>query len=318
MLTRLCVGLLCLALVGCERKQDVEYVKIGTGAQTGVYYAAGLALAEMVNEGTSSHGVDLAVESTDGSVFNLNAILAGELEFAFAQADRQYEVVNGEGPWLREQHPELRAICSLYSELVTLVVAEDSGIRSLKDLEGHVVSIGSSGSGTRGNAEDVVALVGLIPDVHFEAEELKASEAAMLLQDGRIDGFFYTVGHPNGAITEVTSGRRKVRFVPIVQAAALIASKPYYSEGTLSARHYPQINGPVDVPTIGMKTTLVTHERVDEDVVYAVTKALFENLDRFRQRHPSFTDLNPTSMLEGNFAPIHPGARRYYRERRWL
>ncbi len=292
--------------------EKMTYTKVGTGSQAGVYYSAGLALAELVNR--SGDPVDLSVESTDGSVFNVNAVLQGELDFGFAQADRQYQATRGLGVWKDNPQENLRFVCSFHTEAVTLIAADDSNIWSLPELRNSTTSIGSAASGTRGNALDLLGEVGLKPEVDFNAEDLKASEASMMLQDRRIDAFFYTVGHPNGSLMEATNGNRKVHFVPITGMEKLLKQSPYYSLTAIPKQLYPKATNKGDVATIGMRTTLVTHADIPEDVVYTTVKSLFEGLDSFKARHPSFQQLTPQEMLGGQFAPLHPGAERYFRE----
>lgn len=307
--------LLCLLLLlSCGSQEGKRYLKMGTGAQTGVYYAAGLAIADAVGADEDVHLVDLAVESTDGSIYNINALMNGDLDFAMAQSDRQYQASHGKGVWAEKPQKALRFICSLHPEMVTLVAAEDSGIRGLSDLKGQRVSIGSPGSGTRGNALDCLSTLGMQADVDFQAEELRASEASVILQDGRIDAFFYTVGHPNGAIAEASSGRRRVRMIPLRGMEELFRRWPYYVPAVIASSHYPRMLNDSNVPTIAVLTTVVTRSDVPDDVVYVITKALFENLEAFKDRHPSFKSLQRREMLQGAFAPIHPGALRYFKE----
>ena len=291
-------------------------VTIGTGGVTGVYYPTGGAIAKLVNRKRDQYGVRMSVESTGGSVFNINAVLSGDMEFGIAQSDRQYQAVKGLAEWKgRGPQEKLRAICSLYPELVTLVAAEDAGIDSLADLKGKRVSLCNPGSGARGNALDVLRTAGLDWRNDIHAEGLKATEQAGMLQDGRIDAFFYTVGHPNGSITEATAGqRRKVRFVSITGMDKLIEQCPYYAEGVIAIKLYTSAVNTGDVPTIGVMTTLVTSAAVPEEVVYAVAKELFDNLDEFKKTHPAFERLTRQGMLAGLSAPIHPGAERYFRE----
>ena len=302
---------MCSCSGGDER---VRYTKVGTGSQVGVYYAAGLALADFVNEQTDKHHVDVAVESTDGSVFNINALMAGELDFGFTQADRQFQAVRGKANWENNPQEKLRFICSFHMEAVTLVAADDSSIDLLPQIKERRVSLGSPASGTQGNAVDAMSAVGLVPERDFDAEYLQASEASMMLQDGRIDAFFYTVGHPNGSLTEATNGTRKVHFVPILGMAKLIRHSPYYTKTMIPIEHYPRASNLHDVPTVGMLTTFVTSTDVDEEVVYQTVKSLFENIEKLKSRHPSFALLTPQGMLRGAFAPMHPGAEKYYRE----
>ncbi len=306
-------AVMVVVLVSGDRQR---HVTIGTGGVTGVYYPAGGAIAKLVNADRDEHGFRMSVEATGGSVFNINTVLEGEMEFGIAQSDRQYQAYHGLAEW-KEDGPEkrLRAICSLHPESVTLVAAVDANIKTLADLRGKTVNIGNPGSGQRGNALDVLAAAGLDPEKDFTAEGLKATESAQMLQDGKIDAFFYTVGHPAGAIKEATSGqRRPVLIVPIIGMDKLLESAPYYSKAVIPIKLYPKATNTADVPTIGVMTTVITSADVPDDVVYAVTKALFSNLDAFKKMHPAFEGLTPEGMLRGLSAPIHPGAMKYYRE----
>ena len=154
--------------------------------------------------------------------------------------------------------------------------------------------------------------------INFEtdltAESVKAAEAPGLLQDGRIDAFFYTVGHPSGAIKEATAGARKVAVIPITGMEELFAKSPYYTKSHVPMDQYPGAVNTGDVETFGVKATLVTSAKVPDDVVYAVTKEVFENFDEFKKLHPAFAVLSKQGMLEGLSAPIHPGAMKYYQE----
>lgn len=294
---------------------ETRFATIGTGGVTGVYYPAGGAIAKMVNKTRGEHGIRVAVESTAGSVFNVNAVISGDLDFGIVQSDRQYQAINGLADW-EEKGPQesLRAIASLHPEAVTLVAAEDAGVETLEDLRGKRVNIGNPGSGQRGNAIDVLTAAGIDWREDIRAEGLKAAECAKMLQDGRIDAFFYTVGHPAGAITEATAGRRTIRIVPIAGMESLLERAPYYAETTIPSALYPNAANTEDVATIGVMTTFVTSADVPDDVVYTVTKALFENLEGFKEQHPAFAILTREGMLRGLTAPLHTGARRYFLE----
>jgi hypothetical protein len=210
---------------------------------------------------------------------------------------------------------ELRAICSIHPESVTLVASAASGIEDLADIEGKRINIGNPGSGHRSNAADILGAAGIDLDSDIQAEGMKAAESPKMLQDGRIDAFFYTVGHPNGAITEASAGRVPVRIVPITGMESLIERHPYYARSRIPASLYPKTTNEEDIETIGVMTTLVTSTDVPEQVVYEITKAIFENLDSFRQMHPAFADLNPGEMVgNGISIPHHDGARRYFLE----
>jgi TRAP transporter TAXI family solute receptor len=292
------------------------FVTIGTGGITGVYYPTGGAIAKMVNKKRKEYGIRATVESTGGSVFNINAVLAGDLEFGVAQSDRQYQAVQGIEDW-KDKGPQkdLRAVFSIHPETVDLIAAVDSGINSIEDLKGKRVNIGNVGSGYRQNAIDALEANGLNWEKDFNAESLKAAEAPGLIQDGRLDAAFYTVGHPSGYYKEATSGKRKVKFIPIENVDGLLAKYPYYAKAmTKVTTFYPGAANDKDVPTFGVKATFVTSAKVPDNVVYAIVKEVFDNFDEFVKLHPAYTGLTKENMLEGLSAPFHPGAMKYYKE----
>jgi len=292
-----------------------QFVTIGTGGITGVYYPTGGAISKMVNKKKKEYGIRATVESTGGSVFNVNAIMNGDLDFGIVQSDCQYQAVNGLGVWKNKgPQKDLRAVFSIYPETITLVAAVDAGITTIKDLKGKKVNIGNPGSGQRQNAIDALNAVGINYEKDLQVESVKASEAPGLLQDGRIDAFFYTVGHPSGAIKEATSGARKVRFAAITDIDQLFAQYPYYAKSFIPVALYPGVDNNKDVETFRVKATLMTSVKVPDEVVYAITKEVFENFDDFKKLHPLYSSLTKESMLEGLSAPIHPGAMKYYKE----
>ncbi len=292
-----------------------KFVTIGTGGITGVYYPTGGAIAKIVNKKRKQYGIRATVESTGGSVFNVNAIMSGDLDFGVVQSDRQYQAWKGLAEW-KDKGPQkdLRAMFTIHPESITLVAADDSGIKGIQDLKGKRVNIGNPGSGQRQNSIDALDNAGLDFNSALKAEGVKAAEAPGLLQDGRIDAFFYTVGHPSGAIKEATAGKRKVHFVPITDVSGLLSKFPYYAKAFIPIKLYPGSTNKGDVATFGVKATFVTSAKVPDDVVYAITKEVFDNFEAFKKLHPAYQVLTKKNMLEGMSAPIHPGAMKYYKE----
>jgi len=300
-----------------EGAKKTTFVTIGTGGITGVYYPTGGAIARIVNKKKDEYGIRATVESTGGSVFNVNAVMAGDLEFGVVQSDRQYQAINGLAEWEdKGKQEDLRAVFSVHPESITLVAATDAGIEKIEDLKGKRVNIGNPGSGQRQNSIDALTAVGIDYQKDITAESVKAAEAPGLLQDGRIDAFFYTVGHPSGAIKEATAGARKVQFVPVVGPGIdkLIADNPYYAKATVPVKLYPGAQNNEDVETFGVKATFVTSAKVPDEVVYAITKEVFDNFEDFKKLHPAYAMLTKENMLEGLSAPLHPGALKYYKE----
>jgi TRAP transporter TAXI family solute receptor len=269
----------------------------------------------MVNKKRKEYGIRATVESTGGSVFNVNAVMSGDLDFGIVQSDRQYQAWNGLAEW-KDKGPQknLRAVFSIHPESVTLVAADDAGIKTMQDLRGKRVNIGNPGSGQRQNSIDALRNAGLDYQKDVIAEGAKAAEAPGLLQDGRIDAFFYTVGHPSGAIKEATAGKRKVHFVPITGLDKLLKKYPYYAAAYIPIKFYPGATNKEDVPTFGVKATFVTSIKVPDKVVYVITKEVFDNFEQFKKLHPAYSVLTKKGMLEGLSAPIHPGAMKYYKE----
>lgn len=292
------------------------FVTIGTGGITGVYYPTGGAIAKIVNQKRKEYGIRCTVESTGGSVFNINAILSGDLDFGVAQSDRQYQAVNGFADWAdKGPQKDLRAVFSIHAETIDCIAAVDANINSLADLKGKRVNIGNIGSGQRQNTIDALEANGINWETDFHAESLKAAEAPGLIQDGRIDAAFYTVGHPSGYYKEATSGTRKVKFVPIVNIEGLLAKYPYYAKAATLMKNYPgAANTEASVPTFGVKATFVTSANVPDSVVYAITKEVFNNFEQFTKLHPAYAGLTKEAMLTGLSAPFHPGAMKYYKE----
>lgn len=320
----------CFSFIGCgpsEQEQakapetasaeapKATFVTIGTGGITGVYYPTGGAIAKIVNRKRDEYGIRCTVESTGGSVFNVNAIMAGDLDFGVVQSDRQYQAIGGMAEWAEKgKQEDLRAVFSIHPESITLVAAVDAGIKAIGDLKGKRINIGNPGSGQRQNAIDALEAVGIDYEKDLTAEGIKAAEAPGLLQDGRIDAFFYTVGHPSGAIKEATAGKRKVLFASITGIDELLARYPYYAKASIPISLYPGAENKSDVETFGVKATFVTSAKVPDSVVYAVTKEVFENFDDLKKLHPAYQVLTKEGMLEGLSAPIHPGAMKYYKE----
>lgn len=303
-------------LLGACGTQKTTFVTIGTGGVTGLYYPTGGAMSRMINKRSKEFKIKATVESTSGSVFNINAVAKGDMEFGIAQSDRQYQAYNGLAEWSEfGKQANLRAVFSLHPEPITLVVSERSGIKDIRDLKKKRINLGNPGSGQLQNSKDVLQAAGLNED-DLSAEYVKAAEAPGLLQDERLDGFFYTVGHPNGNIKEATSGRIKVFIVSIRGESIdrMLEAYPYYAKAMIPHSFYPRALNTEDIETIGVRATVVTSEEVAEDVVYALTKVVFESLEDFKSIHPAYQALTKENMLKGLSAPIHRGALKYYRE----
>lgn len=297
------------------------YVNIGTGGQTGVYYVVGQSMCRLVNRGTSDHGIKCTAPSTGGSVANINAIRKGQQDMGMAQSDWQYYALNGtKHDSFKQQGPfnNLRALFAVHNEPFTVVARADSGIKHFDDLAGKRVNLQNPGSGTRGTMELIMAEKGWDKGTFKLASELKASEQAQALCDNKIDAMLYSVGHPSGAIKEATTSC-DAKVIPVTGPviSKLINGNDFYAKATIKGGMYKGSNS--DVTTFGNAATMVTSSDVDNETVYQVVKAVFDNFDRFKRLHPAFANLDPKTMISGGLsAPLHDGAVRYYKEKGWM
>lgn len=311
---RVIVLLAALNLAACFQ-DSTPTVNIATGANGGNYQMAGLAIASAVNKAQLQNGIRVEENTSAGSVDNINAVLAGRTHFGLAQADHQYQAVNGLSEW-RESgaQQDLRAVFSLYPEAVTIIAGADSGITRMADLRGKRVDIGIEGSGTRSNALEALNVAGLDPQQDLEVrQEILESRLAMWMHN-ELDAFFYTVGHPNTLINLATYSVRGVRFIPLANIETLLERNPYYSRTVISADLYARNANATDVETVAVKATMVTSATVPNAVVYTLTKAVFENLSTIAERRPFLNRMTREAMLEGLTAPLHPGAAQYFAE----
>ena len=315
----LAASALALALPWTPAVAQQKFVTIGTGGVTGVYYAAGGAICRLVNKDRAKHGIRCSVESTGGSVFNVNTIKSGELDLGFAQSDVQFNALKGvgafkdAGPWTDE-----RAVFSVHPEPFTVLARKEANVKSFNDFKGKRFNVGNPGSGTRASMEELLAAMNWKLTDFSLASELKADEHGPALCDGKIDGFFYGVGHPSANIQDPTTscGAKLVSLTgPAVDK--LLAQYPYYAKATIPGGMYN--NNPQPTETYGVVATVVTSAKVPDDVVYQIVKATFDNFDEFKKLHPALAGLDPASMVkDGLAAPLHPGAARYYKEKGWI
>ena len=291
------------------------FITIGTGGVTGVYYPTGGAICRLVNKNRAEHGVRCTVESTGGSIFNLNTIAAGELDMGVAQSDWQYHAYHGSSQFAEKgPNQELRAVFSVHAEPFTVVARADAGIAAFADLKGKRVNIGNPGSGQRGTMEVLMGALGWTVDDFQLASELKSAEQSRALCDNKIDAFAITVGHPSANIKEAATACDAV----VVDVSGevvdqLVAENSYYRYATIPGGMYRGTDA--DVNTFGVGATFVSSTKTSPDTVYQVVKAVFENFEDFKQLHPAFGTLTKEQMVkDGLSAPLHDGAARYYRE----
>jgi TRAP transporter TAXI family solute receptor len=311
-------GLIALLTSGTPAAAQQKFVTVGTGGVTGVYYAVGGAVCRLMNKDRAKTGLRCSVESTGGSVFNVNAIKSGELEFGLTQSDVQFNAAKGEAQFKGKADADLRAVFSVHPEPFTVLARKEAGVTKFEDFKGKRFNVGNPGSGTRASMEELLTQMGWKLGDFSLAAELKADEQGTALCDNKIDGFYYGVGHPSAAIQDPTTacGAKLISLTgPAVDA--LIKAHPYYAKATIPAGMYA--NNPNPTETYGVLATVVSSAKVADTTVYAMVKAVFDNFDEFKKLHPAFAHLDPKAMIKnGLSAPLHPGAIKYYKEKGWM
>jgi TRAP transporter TAXI family solute receptor len=306
-------------LMASSAMAETKHVVIGTGGQTGVYYQVGGAICRLVNKNTADHEINIT-HKTCGSVTNINGLRSGDVDMGVAQSDWQYHAYNGTSPQTFPDgaFKELRAVFSVYAEPFTVVARTDSGIKTFEDLIGKKVNVGNPGSGNRATMDLVMDKMGWTTGDFAVASELKASEHAAALCDGKIDAFIYVAGHPNGSIKEATTACDAI-VVPVDNEVIhkLVDDNAYYSMTSIPGGMY---NGTdTDTATFGIAATFISSTKADEETVYQMVKAVFENFKRFKKMHPAFANLDEKTMISDSLsAPLHDGAIRYYKEKGWM
>lgn len=290
------------------------FVTIGTGGQSGVYYAVGQSVCKLAVR----DGLGCNAPSTGGSVDNLNAIAAGERQMGVVQSDSQYRAYHGKGEFEGKKNEKLRAVFAIHPEAFTVVARKEAAASNFADLAGKRINIGNPGSGTRTTMETLLQQMGWDKSKFSITAELQPAEMASALCDNNLDAISYVVGHPSGAIQEAAASCAS-NLVNVSGEAVdkILAEFPYFSAVTIPAGTYE--GTPDAVKTFGVSAVLVSSSDVADDDVYAVVKAVFENFERFKKLHPAFANLEPKDMIENaKSSPLHEGAKRYYQEKGWL
>lgn len=294
---------------------EERHITIGTGGATGVYYPVGGAICRMINERTQEHGIHCTVKRTDGSIENINSIRSGDFDLGVVQSDWQYHAYEGSSKF-SEQGPfkDLRAVFSLYPEAATVVARRDTGIQQLQDLKDHHINIGNPGSGTRFTWDVLEQALGWAPSDLADTSELPSDKLGHALCGNKIDAYFWLVGHPSGIAMETFVSCDAV-LVDVTGPAVerLLQSHPYYAETVIPGGMY---NGnPKDVKTFGVLATIVSSTATSPDIIFEVTRVVFDNLDTFKKFHPALSQLDKEKMIEdGRSAPLHDGAKRYFEQ----
>jgi TRAP transporter TAXI family solute receptor len=293
--------------------QAINFFSIGTGGVTGTYYPTGGAICRLVNKHKKDTKMHCSVESTGGSVYNINTIKNGELEFGIAQSDVVHQAYQGTGKFEGKPYNELRTVMAIYPELLAFVVSQASGIESLEDMMGKKINLGNPGSGNEATADILLAEIGMSRDDLALAGVLKAQECPTALRDKKIDGYFYMVGHPTSNIQDAANSV-DIRLIPIddTSANAIIKQYRYFAKGVIPGGIYKNVDK--DTPSIGVKAVLVTTKDTENKTVELILTTILDEFENFKRLHPAYKMITKESLLEGLSAPLHPAAKNVFQK----
>ena len=291
-------------------------IAIGTGEPGSSYHQLGRALCRLIDLGRDEHGLTCEPLTTPGGLFNLSNVRGGAIEFGLVPSDLHYHAVEHSGPFefVDTTYENIRSLFSLYAEFFTLVVRRDAGIAGLDDLNGRRINTGVWGSAERGFVDSLKAAKGWSTKDFLLTENLPASQQSLAFCHGGLDAIVYSASHPNRDVGRVLELCEAVLVSVAANELATIQERnPFYVAGEIPAGSYPQTTEPVR--TFGIKVTLIGSEETDAETVYAVVKAVFENLDRLKRSNRPLMAVQPGQMTtDGLTAPLHEGAKRYFEE----
>ena len=296
-----------LALTSCGEKKN--YI-LATGGTSGTYYPFGGAIANIWN--TKIENMNVTAQATGASAENLRLISNGDAEYAIVQNDVMDYANNGSDMFEGKKIEDLASVGTLYPEVVQIAASKNSGIKTVADLRGKRVSVGDAGSGVEFNAKQILEGYGItMKDI--QKNNLSFKESAEGIQNGTLDACFITAGVPNSALQELafTAG---LILIPVdgAQADSICSKYSFYTKTTIPAGTYKGTD--TDTPALAIKATLAVSAKLDENTVYDMTKALFDNLDELSSAHAKGKEVSAKNAVEGISVPLHPGAAKYFKE----
>lgn len=300
------------ALIGLatQTASAATFVNVLTGGTSGVYYPLGVTLSQIYGEKIPDSKVQ--VQATKASAENLNLLQNGRGEIGFSLADTVSDAWRGESDVSLKPMDRLRAVASVYPNYIQIVALSDANIRSLADLKGKRISVGAPRSGTEINARAILKAAGMSYSDFSKVEYLPFGESVELMKNRQIDVTLQSAGLGVAALRDLSTAV-KVNFVPIPAEVVAKVGDAAYRASAIPAGTYDGQGA--EVATVAINNLLITHEKVPNEVVYAMTRGIFENLDRLGTSHAAARQIRLDKALEGLPVPLHPGAEQFYREK---
>ncbi len=287
-----------------------QFITVLTGGTSGVYYPLGVAFANII--GKAVPGAKTSAQATKASVENLNLLQAGRGEIAFTLGDSLSDAWKGnEEAGFKTPLKKLRGVAAIYPNYIQIVATADSGIKTLADLKGKKISVGAPKSGTELNARAILGAAGLSYKDFSKVEYLPFGESVELMKNRQLDVTLQSAGLGVASLKDLATAMPIV-VVPVPPEIVRKINDPAYIAATIPANTYGGQTAPV--PGVAVQNYLVTRDDLSADVVYAITKALWANLDQLVNAHVAAKAIELKHALDGMPVPLHPGAEKYYRE----
>ncbi|WP_432459325.1 MULTISPECIES: TAXI family TRAP transporter solute-binding subunit [unclassified Agarivorans] len=296
-----------------------EYLFLGTGNVSGVYYPTGNALCRQLEQNSDHRKLSCTAESSGGSSDNIQALRSGDIDLAIVQSDVHWQAYKGSGEFAKQgAYKEMRSLLALYPEAFTVLAKAQLKINQVEQLKGHSVNVGPLGSGQYSTMKLIMQQLHWQDGDFTQLGHLKPDEQSRALCGNKTEAIVYVVGHPNTSITRATTMcESNLLSLSTTTIAALAQKYPYFSPVSIKGGTYH--GNPKDVQSIGVSATLVADKQLSEQTAHDFVAAIFENLDTLRALHPALADLKVQQMIHTNLtAPLHPGALRYYQEQGWM
>ena len=303
---------MAIGAAGCGESSNAEdqFINIATGGTAGTYYPIGGTIAEILNKDVK--GMNASAQSTGASVANINMLKDGQVELGIVQNDIAYYAINGK-EMFDAKVENLRGIAALYPETCQFVTLESSGIKTIDDLKGKKVAVGASGSGAEANARQILMAYGISYD-DIDEQFLSFAEGASALKDGNVDAAFLTAGYPTASVQDIAS-KNKIRLLSIddKRATALSIDYPFYTKTKIPAGTYQGVDE--EVQTVSVMAMLVANDKVDDKTGYAITQAIFSNLDKLSEAHSAAKQISKGNATKGmDFIKMNEGAQKFFKE----
>jgi TRAP transporter TAXI family solute receptor len=287
-----------------------EFVNVLTGGTSGVYYPLGVALTKIYADKIAD--ARTSVQSTKASVENLNLLQQGRGEVGFSLGDSVAAAWAGdEEAGFKSKLSKLRGMAAIYPNYIQIVARGDSGIKTLADLKGKRISVGAPRSGTELNARAIFKAAGMTYEDFGKVEYLPFAESVELVKNRQIDATLQSAGLGVASIRDLAA-TNPIVIVPIpADVVSKVGNAVYVAESIPAGTYDGQTQ---DVPTAAVVNFLVTHSGVDDELVYQMTKSMYENLGVLAAAHATAKDIKREEATKGMPIPLHPGAEKYFRE----